>query len=107
VVLCNLGGVIGIALGFALGNLFTFFTAFEAHVPLGWAVFGVVFWAQSRIPTFIVSTLRETRKVIQNLQTILLGDRWTCDRPPRRSVRVVRTSTNAREDRCSSTVQPA
>ena len=43
VVLCNVGGVIGIALGFALGNVFTFFTEFEARVPIGWAVFGVVF----------------------------------------------------------------
>nr|MBP8097714.1 ABC transporter permease [Arenimonas sp.] len=43
VVLCNVGGVIGIALGFVLGNVFTFFTEFEARVPIGWAVFGVVF----------------------------------------------------------------
>ena len=43
VVLCNVGGVIGIALGFALGNVFTFFTDFEARVPIGWAIFGVVF----------------------------------------------------------------
>jgi putative ABC transport system permease protein len=43
VVLCNVGGVIGIALGFALGNVFTFFTEFEARIPIGWAIFGVVF----------------------------------------------------------------
>jgi len=43
VVLCNVGGVIGIALGFALGNAFTFFTDFEARIPIGWAIFGVVF----------------------------------------------------------------
>jgi ABC-type antimicrobial peptide transport system permease subunit len=35
VVLCNVGGVIGIALGFVLGNVFTFFTAFEATDPAG------------------------------------------------------------------------
>ncbi|HEX5755674.1 MAG TPA: FtsX-like permease family protein, partial [Arenimonas sp.] len=43
VVLCNVGGVIGIILGFALGNAFTLVTSFEAHVPLGWALFGVAF----------------------------------------------------------------
>ena len=43
VVLCNVGGVIGIALGFALGNVFTLFTDFESRVPIGWAVFGVIF----------------------------------------------------------------
>ena len=43
VVLCNVGGVIGIAMGFALGNVFTFFTDFEARIPIGWAIFGVVF----------------------------------------------------------------
>ena len=41
--LCNIGGVIGIALGFGLGNVVTFFTEFEVSVPLDWAVFGVVF----------------------------------------------------------------
>ena len=43
VVLCNIGGVIGVALGFGLGNIVTLFTDFAVHVPMEWAVRGVVF----------------------------------------------------------------
>ena len=61
VVLCNVGGVIGIALGFALGNAFTFFTAFEARVPLGWAVFGVVFCSLIGIVFGMIPALKASR----------------------------------------------
>ena len=43
VVLCNIGGVIGVVAGFGLGNLVTVFTQFDANVPLEWAVIGLVF----------------------------------------------------------------
>ncbi len=43
VVLCNIGGVIGVIVGFALGNIVTFFTGFAVHVPAEWAIRGVVF----------------------------------------------------------------
>jgi len=43
VVLCNIGGLIGVALGFALGNVITLFTDFPANVPLNWAVHGLLF----------------------------------------------------------------
>jgi putative ABC transport system permease protein len=43
VVLCNIGGVIGVLIGFGLGNIVTFFTHFAVHVPVEWAVRGVVF----------------------------------------------------------------
>ena len=43
IVLCNIGGVIGVALGFGLGNIVTLFTDFAVHVPMEWAVRGVVF----------------------------------------------------------------
>jgi putative ABC transport system permease protein len=61
VVLCNVGGVIGIALGFALGNVFTFFTAFEARVPLGWAVFGVVFCSLIGIVFGMIPAIKASR----------------------------------------------
>jgi putative ABC transport system permease protein len=43
VLLCNVGGVIGVLAGFGLGNVVTLFTDFEVDVPLEWAVAGVVF----------------------------------------------------------------
>jgi len=43
IVLCNIGGVLGVALGFGLGNVVTLFTDFAVHVPMDWAVRGVVF----------------------------------------------------------------
>jgi len=43
VVLCNIGGVLGVAAGFALGNLVTVFTDFAVNVPADWAVRGLVF----------------------------------------------------------------
>ncbi len=43
VVLCNIGGVLGVAAGFGLGNIVTLFTDFAVSVPLDWAVRGLVF----------------------------------------------------------------
>ena len=61
VVLCNVGGVIGIALGFVLGNAFTFFTDFEARVPLGWALFGVVFCSLIGIVFGMIPAIKASR----------------------------------------------
>jgi len=43
IVLCNIGGVLGVAVGFGLGNLVTLFTEFAVNVPLDWAVKGLSF----------------------------------------------------------------
>jgi putative ABC transport system permease protein len=43
IVLCNIGGVLGVALGFGLGNIVTLFTDFYVHVPMEWAIRGVIF----------------------------------------------------------------
>ena len=43
VVLCNIGGVIGVLIGFGLGNVVAFLTDFAVHVPVEWAVRGVIF----------------------------------------------------------------
>jgi putative ABC transport system permease protein len=43
VVLCNIGGVLGVIVGFALGNVVTFFTELAINIPMAWAVRGVVF----------------------------------------------------------------
>jgi putative ABC transport system permease protein len=43
VILCNIGGIIGVIAGFGMGNLVAFFAHFDAHVPVEWAVIGLVF----------------------------------------------------------------
>jgi len=43
VILCNIGGVAGVALGFGLGNIVTLFTQFPVNIPLDWAVRGLLF----------------------------------------------------------------
>jgi putative ABC transport system permease protein len=43
VILCNIGGVVGVIIGFGLGNVVALFTDFEPRVPLEWAVIGLVF----------------------------------------------------------------
>jgi len=43
IILCNIGGLIGVAVGFGLGNILSIVTDFAAHVPLGWVFGGVAF----------------------------------------------------------------
>jgi putative ABC transport system permease protein len=43
ILLCNAGGILGVLLGYALGNVVTIFTGFALHVPLDWAVIGLTF----------------------------------------------------------------
>ncbi|MFZ0389058.1 MAG: ABC transporter permease [Calditrichia bacterium] len=43
IILCNIGGVVGVLVGYGLGNIVTFFTGFAAATPLNWAISGVVF----------------------------------------------------------------
>jgi len=43
VILCNIGGIIGVLVGFGLGNLVAVFTHFEVSVPMEWAVIGLLF----------------------------------------------------------------
>ena len=43
IVLCNIGGVLGVAAGFGLGNIVTLFTEFTASVPLDWVIYGLLF----------------------------------------------------------------
>jgi len=61
VVLCNIGGVIGVVAGFALGNLVTVFTHYDAQVPLEWAVIGLIFCSAVGITFGFLPALRAAR----------------------------------------------
>jgi putative ABC transport system permease protein len=61
VVLCNVGGVVGVVVGFALGNVVTAFTSFAVSVPLEWAVIGLVFCSGVGIVFGLLPAIRASR----------------------------------------------
>jgi putative ABC transport system permease protein len=61
VILCNIGGLFGILVGFGLGNVITFFTSFDVRVPLEWAVIGLVFCSTVGIAFGLLPAIRASR----------------------------------------------
>jgi putative ABC transport system permease protein len=43
IILANIGGIIGVLVGFGLGNVVSILTNFSAHVPAEWAIVGLLF----------------------------------------------------------------
>ena len=43
IILCNIGGILGVLVGFGLGNIVSIITGFATHVPLEWAIGGLAF----------------------------------------------------------------
>jgi putative ABC transport system permease protein len=43
IILSNLGGIIGVMVGFGLGNLVSVFTGFVVSIPLEWSLIGLLF----------------------------------------------------------------
>jgi putative ABC transport system permease protein len=61
VILCNIGGALGVIVGFGLGNLVAVFTKFPAHVPLEWAVIGLLFCSAVGIAFGMLPAVRAAR----------------------------------------------
>jgi putative ABC transport system permease protein len=61
VVLCNLGGVVGVAAGFALGNVVALFTSFQPRVPLEWALIGLLFCSAIGIGFGMLPAIRASK----------------------------------------------
>ena len=61
VLLCNIGGAIGVLVGFGLGNVVTVFTAFETNVPMEWAVIGLLFCSAVGIGFGLLPAVRASR----------------------------------------------
>jgi putative ABC transport system permease protein len=61
VILCNIGGVVGIIVGFALGNVVTLFAPFDVNVPLQWAIIGLVFCSAVGIGFGLLPAIRASR----------------------------------------------
>ncbi len=61
ILLCNFGGLVGILVGFGLGNVVTFFTSFAVRVPLQWAVMGLVFCSTVGVVFGLLPAIRASR----------------------------------------------
>jgi putative ABC transport system permease protein len=61
VVLCNIGGAVGVLAGFGLGNLVTVFTHFDVSVPLEWAVIGLLFCSAVGVGFGLLPAVRASR----------------------------------------------
>ncbi|MEO5617198.1 MAG: ABC transporter permease [Candidatus Eisenbacteria bacterium] len=61
VVLCNIGGVVGVVVGFGLGNLVAVFTKFQPRVPLEWAVIGLAFCSAVGIAFGMLPAIRASK----------------------------------------------
>ena len=61
VILCNIGGIVGVLVGFGLGNVFTLFSRFEATVPMEWAIIGLLFCSAVGITFGLLPAIRASR----------------------------------------------
>jgi len=61
VILCNIGGVVGVMAGFGLGNVVTLFAPFDINVPMEWAVIGLVFCSAVGISFGLLPAIRASR----------------------------------------------
>jgi putative ABC transport system permease protein len=61
VLLCNVGGVFGVIVGFGLGNLVAYFAKFDVRVPMEWAVIGFVFCSAVGIAFGMLPAIRASR----------------------------------------------
>jgi putative ABC transport system permease protein len=61
VVLCNVGGVVGVIVGFALGNVVAVFTHFAPRVPLEWSLIGLLFCSIVGVAFGMLPAMRAAR----------------------------------------------
>jgi len=61
IILCNIGGLFGVAAGFGLGNVITLFTSFENSVPTEWAFIGLLFCSTVGIVFGMLPALKAAR----------------------------------------------
>ena len=61
VILCNIGGAVGVLLGFGMGNLVAVFAHFDVHVPMEWALIGILFCSAVGVGFGMLPAVRAAR----------------------------------------------
>ncbi len=61
VILCNIGGIVGVLAGYGLGNLVSVFAHFDMSVPLQWAAIGLGFCSAVGIGFGLLPAVRASR----------------------------------------------
>jgi len=61
VLLCNVGGVVGVVVGFALGNVVAIFTRFQPRVPIEWAFIGLLFCSAVGVAFGMLPAIRASK----------------------------------------------
>jgi len=61
VILCNIGGIVGVLAGFGLGNVVTVFAPFDVNVPVEWAVIGLVFCSAVGVAFGLLPAIKASR----------------------------------------------
>ncbi len=61
VILCNIGGIAGVMVGFGVGNVVTLFAPFDVNVPMEWAVIGLVFCSAVGIGFGLLPAIRASK----------------------------------------------
>jgi len=61
IILCNIGGIIGVLAGFGMGNLVAVFAHFDVSVPMEWAVIGLLFCSAVGIAFGLLPAVRASR----------------------------------------------